>query len=466
MIRVEGLTVAYGGHTVVDGVDFSVDRGGALALLGVSGSGKSSTALAVAGLCGGEVRGRILIDGRALEPAMRGRTVGFVFQEPALALDPVFRIGAQLDEVARLHGRPPRLAERMADVGLDPALLDRFPNELSGGQRQRAAIAIALGGDPPVLIADEPTSALDSVAQAGILELLDRLRLERGLTLLLVTHDRAVAARIAATQRWMAAGRFVDAPPPPSWPTAAPLPPRPGSLEARGLAVDVPAGWFRRHPILAPLDLEVPRGQILGVVGASGSGKTTLGRALVGLSPHAGEVRLDGQRVTDRRRIQLVHQDPATALDPRFTLAASLREAGGDPTALLADVGVTAPITTLPARLSGGQKQRVAIARALATRPEVLVLDEALSALDPDTAARVLALLIELRARHGLTLLLISHDLSVVGRIAERVVVLDRGRIVEDGPVDAVLGDPRATATRALVAAATSIGDRRATPSL
>jgi peptide/nickel transport system ATP-binding protein len=500
VLEARGIRVAGpGGEALVDGVDLELRAGEVLALIGESGAGKTLTALALidlvpppARLVGGAVRlrGRPVsgLRGDAMR-RVRGAGIALITQDPASGFDPVRRVGDQLAETLRAHADIGRAearerAERaLAEVGVDR---DDFPHRLSGGQRQRAMIATALAPGPAVLLADEPTASLDPTLRVAVLDLIDRHRAESGLAVLLISHDLASVGRIADRVAVMRDGRIVEggpasrsgAPRP-----AEPAPPRktastqgPPLLEARGLTRTFPGRRGAPVRALDGVDLRVSPGEVVGLVGESGSGKSTLARILVRLdAPDAGTVVVDGVDVAGargadlaalRRTVQIVFQDPYLSLDPRLSIGATVAEpleVRGDGraavrdrvTALLEAVGLVAAVAgRRPAELSGGERQRVAIARALALEPRLLVLDEPLSSLDGDSAAQVARLLSELRASRDLAYLLISHDLGAVRGLAQRVAVMDGGRIVEEGTTERVLGAPRHPRTVALVAAA------------
>jgi microcin C transport system ATP-binding protein len=429
------------------------------------------------------------------------------------ALNPLHTVGAQIGEVLALHtglGRAAarsRAIELLAKTGIpEPERrVDSWPHQLSGGQRQRAMIAMALAGRPKLLIADEPTTALDVTIQAQILALLDDLQAEMGLALLFITHDLNLVRRFTHRVGVMERGRLVE-----TGPTeqvfAAPQHPytqrllasrprrlvrpiaaaAPRLIEARGLRVsyDTPGSWFRSRRFDAVCDatLALARGETLGIVGESGSGKTTLGMALLALQPIAdGSVALDGAPLgTDpesrralRRRMQVVFQDPFGSLSPRMTVGRivgeglelhrpelsreardalvrqMLDEVGLGPAAGMDDV-----FDRYPHEFSGGQRQRIAIARAVVLRPEILVLDEPTSALDVSVQQQVLALLVDLQRRYGMSYLFISHDLAVVRAVSHRVLVMKDGRVVEEGDAEALFAAPREPYTQALLAAA------------
>ena len=512
--------------TAVHGVDLAIGRGQTVALVGESGSGKSTVASAIIGLLAGNARitaGSVLIDGddvthwpESQRRRLRGRKIGYVPQDPLVGLNPTTRVGKQIAEaVIQARGTKPKGALRRAvddevialleQVGIDrPALRARqYPHELSGGMRQRALIAIALAGDPELIIADEPTSALDATVQKRILDHLAHLARERGISLLLITHDLGVAADRADEVIVLQQGRIVEAGVPADIlvaPTAAYTkallaaapsfsvtePPRPGAADAAGLrrgenvtpGVARPRGGGAAPSVRARDDVsfEVRTGETLGIVGESGSGKTTLLRTALALeTPTAGTVRLDGQVISGvrwsalrplRRRIQLVQQNPYASLDPRYTVFESIveplvsfgegRRRDHEARAReLIDV-VHLPqsyLNRLPRELSGGQRQRVAIARALALRPELVFLDEPVSALDVSVQAQILALLRELQEALGVAYVLVSHDLAVVSNVAHRVVVLQQGKVVEEGATADVFAAPRQDYTRELLAA-------------
>ena len=448
---------------------------------------------------------------------VRGAHVGLVPQDPGASLDPVRPIGVQVAELLRLHGHRDRKAvharviELLERVGLDdPDLRARqYPHELSGGMRQRVLIAIAIALKPKLIIADEPTSALDATVQRRILDLIDDLRREQGTSVLLVTHDLGVAADRAqrivvlkdgvvveqdSAQALLATPRdaytrqlLLDAPAlatefrRPEAPlflrdASAAAAENPYAVVATGLVKEFAARGREPFRAVEDVSFRVRRGTTHALVGESGSGKTTTARLVTRfLHPDAGTIELDGANIADlkgdalrqlRRRIQLVYQNPFSSLDPRQTIgqivaeplanfrtgSAAERRARAaelvDRVALPADV-----LGRSPRELSGGQRQRVAIARALAIRPDVVVLDEAVSALDVTVQARILELLEGLQRELGLTYLFISHDLAVVRRISHTVSVMRRGRIVDEGTTEDLFRNPTHEYTRELLAA-------------
>jgi peptide/nickel transport system ATP-binding protein len=491
-LEVQGLRVAFGARTVVDDVSFAVAPGECVAIVGESGAGKSLTARALLGLTprGATTRAEALvIDGVPATSlsergwrALRGTRVGLVSQDALVSLDPLQRIGTEVAEPLRVHGLP-------AGPGQVHALLRRvwmpdaerragqYPHQLSGGLRQRALIASAIAAEPAVLVADEPTTALDATVQARILDLLREIA-DAGTAVVFISHDFAAVRRLADRVLVMREGRIVESGPVGEV-LAAPAHEYTRQLiaatihEPRAPAAGVPeilltargvTKRFGETTAVASADLALGAGRTLGIVGESGSGKTTLARMIVGVErPDDGELIWSG-----RPRVQLVHQNPLGAFDPRWSVGRSLREAlaaGGVPRAargdrvvsLLSEVGLDPEVARRrPRALSGGQRQRAAIARALAADPQVLVLDEPVSALDPSVRERVLALLRRLQHDRGLTMVFVSHDLDVVGAVADEVLVMQDGTVVESGPVARVFAEPQHPFTRELLAASVS----------
>ncbi|WP_328829245.1 ABC transporter ATP-binding protein [Streptomyces sp. NBC_00252] len=505
LVQVTDLTVGFGSLRAVDGLSFTLEKGAALGLVGESGSGKSTVASALLGLhrgTGADVGGSVRVAGIDVQEAsdadlrrLRGGKAAMVFQDPLSSLDPYYAIGDQIAEVYRVHTRVSRRAARaravdvLERVGIPDAVRRSRsrPHEFSGGMRQRALIAMALACEPELLIADEPTTALDVTVQAQILDLLHTLREETGLGLLLVTHDVGVAAESVDDILVMRHGRAVEHGPvdtvlgapaeaytrdllgavprvdAPRARSAAPSAPAEVVLEATGLRREFGRGK-RAFAAVDDVSLTIHRGETLGIVGESGSGKTTLGRMLVGLlQPTAGEIKPGGGVRPD---VQMVFQDPVSSLNPRRSVGESiadpLRARGerdeesirGRVRELLERVGLGgAHYDRYPHEFSGGQRQRVGIARALAADPRVIVCDEPVSALDVTTQAQVVALLGELQRELGLALVFVAHDLAVVRQVSDRVAVMRRGRIVEQGPADEVYDAPKDPYTKQLLAA-------------
>ena len=524
LIEVHDLSIAYRHGPqqtqAVTDVSFSLMQGETLAIVGESGSGKTTIANAILGLLPDSAvvtAGRLLVAGQDLSQAsertkrqLRGRTIGLVPQDPMVSLNPTQRIGRQIAEAlvlakgARYKGVDADVSELLAQVGLDnPQLRARqYPHELSGGMRQRVLIAIALAGNPRLIIADEPTSALDVTVQRRILDHLEGLVRERGISLLIITHDLGVAADRADRVLVMKAGALVEQGTPhqvlasPRQPYtraliaaapafAEPRAPRPASASGQTPLLSLTAvnkhyrlprirGQAERFQALADVSFKVCAGQTLGIVGESGSGKSTALRIALGLEKaDRGRVHFADQDVTDfgwrqfrplRRRMQLVQQNPFAALDPRLSIFDSIVEplvsfglakgAALDRAAreLIERVHLPAHfLDRLPRELSGGQRQRVAIARALALQPDLVLLDEPVSALDVSVQRQILDLLDELQRELGIAYVIVSHDLAVIANVADDVLVMRQGRIVDQGPTAQLFDQPSNPYTRALL---------------
>ncbi len=520
LVEVRDLSVAFGTKRVVDGVSFNLDRGETLALVGESGSGKSLTALSLLQLLpagGTNPTGRVTVDGQEVIGAnpttlhrVRGDLAGIVFQEPMTSLNPLHRIGLQISEAITLHHRLPadevraRVIKALTQAGFADAesRLEAFPHQLSGGQRQRVMIAMALANDPALLIADEPTTALDVTIQAQILRLLLELKRERGLALLLITHDLALVRRFADRIAVMKDGEIVEtgpvaevfaAPAHPytrmllaSVPKGAPAP-VPASaatvLTADNIRVYFPIrrGVLRRVVgnvrAVDGVSFRVHEGETVGLVGESGSGKTTLALATLRLEHATGRVAYVGRDLSTldnrtmrhlRARMQIVFQDPYSSLSPRLPVGdivaegLTIHEPALTRTdrmervrVVLQEVGLSPDSAErYPHEFSGGQRQRIAIARAMILKPRFVVLDEPTSALDMSVQAQIVDLLRDLQERHGLAYLFISHDLKVVKALAHRVIVLRGGQVVEEGDAATIFSVPRQDYTKALMEAA------------
>lgn len=478
VLNVRHLSVAFDRRPVVRDVSFCVKKGQTVALVGASGSGKSVTALAVMGLTrGAQVTGSIQLNGKELvglnEKAMqayRGHKMAYIFQEPMTALNPLHRVGRQVMEVFTLHfGRGSRrqVLTLFRQVGLRGVarIYRAFPHELSGGERQRVMIAMALAGGPDLLIADEPTTALDVTVQQQILMLLRELQQKLNLSILFISHDKAVVHALTDAVYEMKHGRLTPALAgvPPAPPYAGRKPAAPVVLRAEAVCVT-----YGARQALAPVSFQLKAGQTLGVVGESGAGKTTLAQALLRLVPFKGRVDLPGTPASAfRRTIQLVFQDPFASLNPRMSVGQIVAEGLRVQTSLSAErrrekvkqalqaVGLP-PLYAerYPHELSGGERQRVAIARALVLRPKVLILDEPTSALDEQNRRLILNLLTRLQRRYGFAYLLITHDMALIRQMADTVLVLDHGQAVEQGPVRTIFEQPSAPETQKLMQAA------------
>ncbi len=461
------------------------------------------------------VAGRVLLQGEDLLRLselrlrdLRGTAMSMIFQEPMTALNPVMSCGAQIEEVLSTHtgldpgARRQRILEVMARVQLpDPAaLVHAYPHQLSGGQRQRIMIAMALVMEPALLIADEPTTALDVTTQAQILRLIRTLQQAHATGVLFITHDFGVVAEIADRVAVMRRGRVVELG------TAEQVLRRPRHDYTRMLIGAVPSlaprrraraagaqtvlrtegltkvyrgGWLRTAREVRAVDrvsIAVRRGETLGLVGESGSGKSTVARCIARLiDPSGGQIFLDEQPIGGlgrhrlrpyRKRVQIVFQDPYRSLNPRRTVGASIvegpinygvtrAEAQARARSLMALVSLDPEaLGRFPHQFSGGQRQRICIARALAMDPELLIADEAVSALDVSVQAQVLALLDDIRKRFELAMLFITHDLRVAAQVCDRVAVMHQGRVVEQGPVGELFAAAKHPYTQALFAAA------------
>jgi peptide/nickel transport system ATP-binding protein len=529
LLAVDDLAVefetAHGPVSALQGVSFSLAPGEVLGIVGESGSGKTVACRSVMRLLSPNARilgGRIAFEGRdmlALDQRelgrVRGERIAMIFQNPSTHLDPLMTVGRQVGEALQVHHGVAAAEARRQSIALladmripEPERrVDSYAHQLSGGMRQRVMIAAALACKPSLLLADEPTTALDVTVQAQILDLLKRLRRERGLSIVLVSHDLGVVAqmcdsvvvmkdgkvvesgavadiierpRMEYTQRLIASQPALMSPASSETHAGDPI------LSLDNLSVHFPQSrgigallaGRARHVVRAVdgVSLTVARGETLGIVGESGSGKSTIARAIVGLAPtHSGGIAFAGEsvaglsgadRVRFRRAVQMVFQDPFTSLNPAFTVAQTLAEPLRQhrlckPTQIAARVAelmrkVELPVELLTRRsgqLSGGQRQRVGIARALALEPQLIIADEVTSALDVTIQAQILGLFKRLREVMNLSLVLISHDLAVVRHLCERVAVMRHGRLVEYGTTADIFDAPREAYTRELLAA-------------
>ena len=522
LLEISGLRIALNGDDdkqVVKGLDLKIEPGQTMCLVGESGSGKSLSALATMGLLPpvlSPIAGSITLKGESLldaSPArmraLRATSMSMIFQEPMTALNPVARVGQQIEEVLEFHSdlskpaRRRRVMEMMEAVHLPDVakMYSSFPHQLSGGQRQRIMIAMALIMGPQLLIADEPTTALDVTTQAQILSLIRELREDHGAAVLFITHDMGVVSEIADDVTVLKLGEVMETQ------SVDNLLRHPKTDYTRDLLRSVPSqmpriardeqsdqivlatgdlcktyggtGLFtksREVKAVQDVSISLMKGRTLGIVGESGSGKSTVARCIMRLiDPTSGNIMVGGKDIArlsqkelkpQRKNIQIVFQDPMRSLNPRIEVGQSIIEGPlnyGVPRAdaikrareLLELVGLPASaVDRFPHQFSGGQRQRIAIARALAMDPDVLVADEAVSALDVSVQAQVLDLLAELQERLGLGILFITHDLGVAAQICDEVMVMQHGRVVEYGPAAQVLGSPQQSYTKALITAA------------
>ena len=524
VLEITGLTVRLPKDAdrefAIEDVSFTVGKGEIVCVVGESGSGKSVTAHTVMGLIPKQdltpVAGTVQLAGEQLLSvpearlrALRGERMAMIFQEPMTALNPVLRVGDQIAEVLEIHTAMPadqreaRVIEVMRDVNLPDAerLARSFPHQLSGGQRQRIMIAMALVLEPGLLIADEPTTALDVTTEAQILDLIKDIQKRHGTAVMFITHDFGVVAEIADRVVVMRNGKVIEQGPVKQILTASrqdytrmliaavpSMTPPPRDPVTRGEPILATsslekiygaAGWFGKGRIVhaaKQVELEVRRGETLGVVGESGSGKSTVARCIVRLiDPSSGKILIDGENIAGlgqgelrafRRDVQIVFQDPNRSLNPRRTAGQSIIEGpmnfGTSRTEalerarrLMQVVGLSPDaLERFPHQFSGGQRQRICIARALAMEPKVLIADEAVSALDVSVQAQVLELLDQVRKQFDLAMLFITHDLRVAAQICDRIMVMQHGSIVEQGPTARVYAKPQHDYTRLLLNAA------------
>ena len=533
VVSVQNLTVGFGMRRgmfdVLHGISFDLERGKTTAVVGESGSGKSITARTILNMVprpGVINGGRILfrpasggeIDLTALDPrgreirAVRGGSIGMIFQEPMSSLSPVHTIGNQIVEAVRLHRAVSKKEARaiaremleLVEIPKPDRALDQYAFEFSGGMRQRAMIAMALSCHPEVLIADEPTTALDVTTQAEILDLMARLQREQGMAIMFITHDMGVVAEIADkvvvmekghvveqgeaaalfrhqahpyTRKLLGAVKRLDEP--------APAKVRPTADAPEILRVeDLRLHFHKREGFLQRvtdttkavdgISFSLRRGEALGIVGESGSGKTTVGRCLARVyDPTGGRIDFDGADLAHvrgeglkafRRQIRMIFQDPFASLNPRMTVEQIIGEPllvngiarGGElhdrVAMLLRQVGLDpAMMERYPHAFSGGQRQRIVVARAIALQPRLVIADEPTSALDVSIRIQVLDLLLRLQAEMGLSFIFISHDMSVIRYFCDRVAVMYRGRIVEIGETEQIITDPQHPYTKALL---------------
>ena len=525
ILQVRDLEVSFGSGerrvAAVDGISFDLNLGETLALVGESGSGKSVTALSILQLvpsppaqyCGGKIlfHGEdIMTMSDAQLRAVRGDRIAVVFQEPMSSLNPLHTIEKQISEILVVHKKldadacRKRVLELLDHVGIPDAeqRLKAFPHELSGGQRQRVMIAMALANEPEIIIADEPTTALDVTVQAQILALLKELQRETGMALLLITHDLGVVRKVADRVCVMTEGKIVERgdaaavfrSPQHAYtkrlldaePKGEPAAPENGAQEILGaddlkIWFPIRKGVFRRTvghvKAVDGVTMSIREGHTVGVVGESGSGKSTLAMGLIRMQSSIGTIRFEGQQIQDmawrdlrplRREIQVVFQDPFSALSPRMSVGQIIEEGliihklENDAkkrremiSEILEEVDLEPDFQDrYPHEFSGGQRQRIAIARAMIVKPRFVILDEPTSALDMSVQAQIVDLLRTLQEHHKLAYLFISHDLKVVRAMADDLIVMRRGKVVEQGPSAKIFANPQQPYTRALLAAA------------
>ena len=519
LLSIENLSLSIRGTPILRDVSLQIAPGEILGVIGESGSGKSLTAFSVLQLLpdGSECSGAVKLLGQDVLNlsedalcAMRGRDVGMVFQEPMTALNPVQTIGQQVAETILIHERvtkaeaTTRAAEALERAELPNAKfpLSRYPHELSGGQRQRVVIAMAIALQPKLLIADEPTTALDVTTQAEILDLLARLVREDGMGLMLISHDLAVVTDMADRIAIMKDGEVVEEggadlhrtmqhpytkalfaasshqPERLASPEKTPLLQVLNATRDYTLPRKSLLGAAETFRAVDGVSFEIMRGESLGLVGESGCGKSTLTRAILGLETlQGGSIHLNGVPIeqAEKRQMQVVFQDPYGSFNPRHKVARLVGEPfhllGRKPTDQELDEALTSVGLTPDDKhkyiheFSGGQRQRIAIARALIIKPDLIVLHEAVSALDVSIRAQILDLLAALSDSHNLTYLFISHDLSVVRAITDRCLVMRAGQIVEQGVTEQLFTDPQHAYTKSLIAAAPVLPDPELEPS-
>ncbi|GAB5413594.1 MAG: ABC transporter ATP-binding protein [Congregibacter sp.] len=517
LLSVKDLEVSFvtrnGTSKAVDGISFDVESGKITAIIGESGSGKSVSCYSILGLVPmppGQIDGgSAVFEGRDLLQMseaqlreIRGRDIAMIFQDPMTCLNPYMRIGDQMIEPLVYHrgvskqAARERAIELLGEVGIrDPeSTIDSYPHQFSGGMRQRVMIAMALINEPKLLIADEPTTALDVTIQAQILQLIADLQKKRDIGVIFISHDLAVVADIADEIAVMQNGQIVEHgdkaaifehaehPYTRKLLDAIPSGTRQSDTQGESTLIEVEGlkTWFGSGDTVVKavddVSFNIRRGEVLGLVGESGSGKSTIGRSLLRLVPiSGGRINFDGVDVTAlegralkdmRRRMQMIFQDPFASLNPRMTVSDTLAEPlllhGIESRAsvaqavlkLMDDVGLArSAVRKYPHEFSGGQRQRIAIGRALATRPEFVVADEPVSALDVTIQAQILDLMQELGREYGLTMLFVSHDLAVVRHIADRILVLYHGKLIEQGTGDSLFNNPQEPYTQQLLSA-------------
>ncbi len=513
LLEVKNLLISFDWHPVVDNVSFSLKKGERFGLIGESGSGKTLSALAIAGLLpdNAKIDGEILINNQILPKndkqmaKLRSENIGMIFQEPMSSLNPLMKIDRQIGEALKIKHDDSKIDEKidflLKEVGLDEEYKNRYPHQISGGQRQRIMIAIALALEPKLLICDEPTSALDLINQDKILSLLDKICEQRNMGLLFISHDLAAVARLCQNVGVLKKGRLVEIgaakevfnKPKHEYskkllkaakinvPKLVEFETRKKLFEAKNITKIFKRGeWLnfsQKQNILAVnnVSFTINSSESVALVGPSGCGKTTLARLIAGLDrANEGEFCIENNKYgwqkklpnNIRREISLVFQDPFGSFNPRLKIGASI----GEPLRLIKKlnpiekqnriikaveaVGLDKNmLERFPHEFSGGQRQRLAIARALVIRPKLVVLDEPVSALDVSVRGQILELLNKLRSEFGLSYLLISHDLEMVRAVSDRIMVMNKGRIIEQNNPKNLFNNPQNEITKQLLAA-------------
>jgi microcin C transport system ATP-binding protein len=520
MIEVKNLSVSVKSNKLIDNISFKINKGEIFALVGQSGSGKSLTAYSILNLLkflgNFQISGEVIFDNKNnLQLSedelrkIRGNKIGMIFQDPMTSLNPLHTIERQLSEAMELHQNiskekiRERIFEMLEMVELDilKDRLDNFPHQLSGGQRQRVMIAMALANNPELIIADEPTTALDVTVQREILSLIKKLQLERGLSILLITHDLTIVQRIADRVAVMNSGKIVELKtaadifknPEHEYtvrllkaaPSGTPEPINDNAkelLSVDNLSVDYLIGnnFFgfdkKYFSAVKNISMKLLQGQTIGIVGESGSGKSTFAKAILKLVKSSGGIILDGDEVSKlsekkfkkyRKDIQIVYQDPYSSLNPRMTIFQIISEGLKVHTSntqeeiekiiddMLLSLGLKLEYKhRYPHELSGGEKQRVGLARSLVLKPKILVLDEPTSALDLITQAEILKILAKFQSNYSLGTLFISHDLRVIKSISHYILVMKCGKVVTEGYTNKIFEAPDEEYTKNLIESA------------
>lgn len=486
LLTVTNLTIAFD-VAVVKNVSLEVFPGTTTAIVGESGSGKTITSMAVLGLL---PEAAIIKSGKIEGAGELGKDISIIFQDPMSSLNPSMRVGEQVAEPFLVHegldaiNAKLKVEELFNEVELPTTAYSKYPHELSGGQKQRVMIAMALALNPKILIADEPTTALDVTVQKTILDLLSRIQTQRNIGILFISHDLDVVAEFAdhvvvmKTGEVVESGKAKDVFKNPSHPytkelinskpkrsNEAPFTSDEPLIEGRNLVLNYPVekDWLGRvtkvFEAVKEVNIKICNGEKVGLVGESGSGKSSLGKLLMGLEQcTSGEVLWKGKPVdlSEFRKVsQPVFQDPFSALNPRMKVGTALKEAisgSKTPAQLLEEVGLSATdANKYPGEFSGGQRQRIVIARALAVEPEFIILDESVAALDLRIQAEILKLLNEIQHKRGLSFLFISHDLSVIEAVCDRVLIMKNGSIVERGATEKIFTSPENSYTQRLL---------------